>query len=152
MPNLRGLIFGLAHTRLSAFWLQALTIILSAATLLAVALLARRKQWGADLFLVAIPASAIVSYHLLIHDLSVMLIPIALSLNRFIAAESTEDSTGRLIARMSVLMFVAPICISYIPGHFYVVSIPLAGFLLAIATVRSDDRRVPLFRYNVRGS
>jgi len=51
---------------------------------------------------------------------------------------------------MSALMFVAPICISYIPGHFYVVSIPLAGFLLAIATVRSDDGGVPLFRYNVR--
>ena len=150
MPNLRGLIFGLANTRLSAFWLQAATIILSGATLLAVALLARRKQWGADLFLVAITASAMVSYHLLIHDLSVMLIPIALTLNRFIDAESTGDRVGRVIARMSALMFVAPICISYIPGHFYLVSIPLAGFLLAISTVRSDDGGAAFFRHNVR--
>ena len=150
MPNLRGLIFGLANTRFSAFWLQAVTIILSGATLLGVALLARRKQWGVDAFLVAITASAMVSYHLLIHDLSVMLIPIALTLNRFIDAESTEDSAGRLIARMSALMFIAPICISYIPGHFYLVSLPLAGLLLAIASVRSDDGGVPLFRYNVR--
>jgi len=150
MPNLRGLIFGLANTRLCAFWLQALTIILSGATLRAVAVIARRKQWGVDAFLVAITASTMVSYHLLIHDLSVMLIPIALSLNRFIDAESTRDSAGRLIARMSALMFIAPICISYIPSHFYVVSIPLAGFLLAISTVRSDDGGAPFFRHNVR--
>jgi hypothetical protein len=150
MPNLRGLIFGLAHTRLSAFWLQALTIILSAATLLAVAVIVRRKQWGVDAFLVAITASAIVSYHLLIHDLSVMLIPIALMLNRFIAAESTGNSAGRLIARMSALIFIAPVCISYIPGHFYLVSLPLASFLLAITAVRSDHGGVPLLRYDVR--
>jgi hypothetical protein len=147
MPNLRGLIFGLAHTRLSPFWLQALTIILSAATLLAVAVITRRKQWAVDAFLVAITASALVSYHLLIHDLSVMLIPIALTLNRFINAESTEDSAGRLIAGISALMFVAPICISYIPGHFYLVSLPLAGFLVAIAATRNDDRGVPLLHF-----
>jgi len=147
MPNLRGLIFGLANTRLSAFWIQAVTVILSGATLVGVAILARTKKRGVDAFLVVITVSTMVSYHLLIHDLSVMLIPVTLTLNRFIAAESTEDSAGRLIARMSALMFIAPICISYIPGHFYVMSLPLAGFLLAIATVRSDDGGVPLFRY-----
>jgi hypothetical protein len=147
MPNLRGLIFGLANARLSAFWLQAVTIFFSGATLLAVAVLARREQWGVDTFLVAITASALVSYHLLIHDLSVVLIPIALTLNRFIHAESTEDSVGRLIARLSALMFIGPICISYIPGHFYLVSLPLACFLLAIAAVKNDDRGVPLLRF-----
>ncbi len=146
MPNLRWLIFGLANTRLSAFWIQAVTVILSGATLVGVAILARTKKRGVDAFLVVITVSTMVSYHLLIHDLSVMLIPVTLTLNRFIAAESTEDSAGRLIARMSALMFIAPICISYIPGHFYVMSLPLAGFLLAIATVRSDDGGVPLFR------
>jgi len=139
MPNLRGLIFGLADTRLSGFWVQAVTIVLSAMVWLWVARMVPGKQHGADALLLAIPASAAVSYHLLIHDLSVLLIPIAVTLNRFLEAEATGDRGGRLIARASALMFVAPVCMSFIPSHFYVVSLPLLAFLFAITAVSRDQ-------------
>jgi hypothetical protein len=37
-----------------------------------------------------------------------------------------------MVARASALMFVAPVCFSYIPDHFYLVALPLLLFLLAI--------------------
>jgi hypothetical protein len=136
MPNLRGLIFGLAASRLPPFWVQVGTVAASAVLLLMAAALTSNKQRGAkEEFSIAITVSTLVSYHLLIHDLSVLLVPIALTLNRFIEAEATGDRGGRLIARASALMFAAPACMSFIPFHFYVVSLPLLAFLLAIATV-----------------
>ena len=80
----------------------------------------------------AITASSVVSYYLLIHDLSVLLIPIVVTLNRFIGAETTGDRMGRLIARAAALLFVAPVCFSYIPDHFYLVAAPLLLFLVAV--------------------
>src|SRR5712691_9788812 len=140
MPNLRGLISGLADTHLSAFWIQAITVVLSAIVLLLVAALAPRKQKGTDALLLAITTSAVVSYHLYMHDLSILLIPIAVTLNRFIVAEASGDWAGRFVTRASALMFVAPVCISYIPYHFYLVSLPLLLFLAAIALVSRNYR------------
>jgi len=62
-----------------------------------------------DAFLIAVTACALVSYYLLIHDLSIMLIPVAVSLDRNIAAEATGHHPGRLMARAAALMFVAPV-------------------------------------------
>jgi hypothetical protein len=135
MPNLRGLISGLADTHLSAFWIQAVTILLSGIVLVLIAAVAPRKQRGADALLLAITTSAVVSYHLYMHDMSILLIPIAVTLNRFLVAEASGDRIGRLVARASALMFVAPVCISYIPYHFYLVSLPLLAFLAAMALV-----------------
>jgi hypothetical protein len=90
---------------------------------------------------VAIVASALVSYHLLMHDLSVLLIPIVLTLNRFIAAEGTGHKTGQRIARACVGMFVAPICISFLPFHFYLVSLPLCVSLLVMLRQLGCDEK-----------
>jgi hypothetical protein len=79
--------------------------------------------------MLAITASAVVSYYLFIHDLSVLLIPVVVTLDRFIEAEATGDELGRLKTRASALLFVSPICMSYIPDYFYVVSLPLLAFL-----------------------
>jgi len=133
MPNLRGLVSSLAGSRLPAFWIQAATFVLSGLVLLWVTIRAPRNQRGSGALLLAITASAVVSYHLYVHDMSVLLIPIAVTLDEFIGAEATGDRHGRLIARASALMFAAPACMSIIPFHFYVVSLPLLAFLFAIA-------------------
>jgi len=138
MPNLRGLISGLAGPHLPVFWIQAATFALSGLTLLWVKTRAPWRQQGANALLLAITAGAVVSYHLYIHDMSVLLIPIAVKLNEFIGAEATGDRGGRLIARASALMFAAPACMSFIPSHFYVVSLPLLAFLFAITAVGRD--------------
>ncbi len=143
MPNLRGLVFGLAGTRLSAFWVQVATFLLSGLVLLWVATMAFRMQRKTDALLLAITASAVVSYHLYIHDLSVLLVPVALTLNRFIGAEATGDREGRLVARASALMFAAPMWMSIMPFRFYLVSLPLCAFLFVL---------VRQFRHDVSSS
>jgi len=129
MANLHGLIFGLAGARVSAFWIAAATVILSGVVGFLVAARPPKIERGADALILAITASAVVSYYLFIHDLSILLVPIVITLDRFIAAEATGDELGRLKARASALLFVSPICMSYIPDYFYVVSLPLLAFL-----------------------
>ena len=133
MPNLRGLIFGLGHSHISPSWLQAITIVSSAFALLLVAMLTPRTQPALDSLLVAITTSTVVSYHLLIHDLSILLLPLAVTLNRFINAKASGRRDGNWILLASVLMFVAPACISFMPHHFYLASLPLFAFLSAIS-------------------
>ena len=116
----------------------ALPFALSGLVLLWVATRVSRKRYGADALFLAIAASAVVSYHLYIHDMSVLLIPVAVTLNEYIGAEAAGDRCGRLIARASALMFAAPACMSFIPFHFYLVSLPLLAFLFAIAAASRD--------------
>jgi hypothetical protein len=134
MANLRGLIFGLTGARLSALWIQALTIVASILVLLWVAVMAPRRPRRTDALVSAITASVIVSYYLFIHDLSVLLIPIALTLDRFIVAhaETTGGVLDRATAWMSAGLLVAPMCIFLMPGHFYLVSLPLCAFMVIL--------------------
>ena len=82
MANLHGLIFGgcvafarAANTRISGFFVQATTVSVSALVFGAVAVLTLRGRRGSDDLLVAITVSALVSYYLLIHDLSILFLP-----------------------------------------------------------------------------
>ena len=135
MPNLYGLVFGLTDPWLPSFWIQATTVLVSAAVLGAVIALGLKWRSTSNLFLIALTCSPLLSYHLFIHDLSVLLVPLVVTLNAFIAAEATGDANGQLLTRAAALMFVAPLCESYIPGHFYVVCLPLCFFLYVLMTL-----------------
>jgi len=150
MPNLRGLIYGLEGAHLSASWIQAVTIAASALVLLLVAARAPGSRSATDALLLAITASAVVSYHLFSHDLSVLLIPLAVTLNRFIGAEATGDRRSRLILHVSALMFVAPASVSFIPHHLYLVSLPLLAFLFAVSAVSRNYLPFPQLGDTVR--
>jgi hypothetical protein len=143
MANLRGLIFGLLGARLPTIWIQALTIVASILVLLWAALAVPGKQKTADSFAIAITASLIVSYYLFIHDLSVLLIPIVITLDRFIfpnpnftgndvSAEATPPALDRAAAWMSAALLVAPMCIFLIPDQFYLVTLPLCAFMVIL--------------------
>ena len=149
MANLRGLIFGLLGARLHSVWIQALTIAASIFVLLWAALAVPGKQRTADGLVIAITASLIVSYYLFIHDLSVLLIPIVITLDRFIFADSnfidrdmhnqtTNPALNPAAAWMSAALLVAPMCIFLIPEHFYLVSLPLCAFMVIL--IRSFPR------------
>jgi hypothetical protein len=144
MANLRGLIYGLMGARLPAFWIQALTIVVSILVLLWVAAFAPRKVRETDALVIAITASVIVSYYLFIHDLSVLLIPIVITLDRliFIDAATTGGALDRLAAWTSAVLLVAPMCIFLIPGHFYLVSLPLCAFMVILMrNLRREQQR-----------
>ena len=138
MANLRGLIFGLVGGHFSAFWIQTATIVLSGLALGWVAASGFKKRGGRDALLLAITTSSVVSYYLLIHDLTILLFPIAVTLNRFVGAEASGDKAGRRIARAAALLLAAPVCFSYIPDHFYVVALPLMVFLFAVLSASNQ--------------
>jgi hypothetical protein len=139
MANLRGFIFGIASGRLSAFWTQALTIILSASVLIWVAVSTPRKLPGPDAMILAITSAAIVSYYLFIHDLSVLLIPAVITLNRFVRAEGAGDIFGCLVAGTSALLLLAPTSVFLIPNHFYLLALLICAFLFLLMRSFSKD-------------
>ena len=131
MANLRGLIYGLASLRVPQRWLQVTTLLLSSIVVISVR--ARgRQQRGGDALVLAITAGVVVSYYLFIHDLSILLIPIVLTLDRFISRNGTGEPFGRAAAAISALLFVAPMCIFVIPAHFYLVSVLICAFLFVL--------------------
>jgi glycosyl transferase family 87 len=134
MPNLRGLLFGIANGHLPTAWITWITAVLSLLILFAFAANRPKPEQGCEALLIAIPASALVSYYLLIHDLSILLIPVVITLSRFIDSEASGDRDGRLLTRAAALLFVAPICESYIPEQFFVVALPLILFVYLLGT------------------
>ncbi len=143
MPNLRGLIFAMAGGRLPTFWVQAITGAASIAVLVWVAAAARERLRGSSTvaFLVAITAACVVSYHMLIRDLTVMLLPLTLILSRFIESEASSDVSGRWMVRFAALLLVTPSLV-FLMTSFYVVSLPLLAFLIVLVTSRAM-RAVP---------
>ena len=131
MPNIRGLIVGITH--LSGIWLQVLVFTLSAALIL---LAVRLAPKGADAILLAIIVSVPMSYHLLIHDLSVLLLPIAVTLNEVVQSETCSLWQERLKVRLAALVFMSPLLISYAPSHFWIVSMPLLAFAVVACVFR----------------
>jgi Glycosyltransferase family 87 len=140
MANLRGLIYGLCNGWLPGLWIQVLTIAISVLTLVWVALWTPRKQDGAHALVLAITASVVVSYYLFIHDLSVLLVPIAVTLNRFVSAGGKgNDSFGQSAGSLSALLIVAPMFVFLIPGYFYFVSLPILMLLSMLMASQHKD-------------
>jgi len=146
MANLRGLFFGLMGFRLPALWIQAVTIVISAVVLLSFAVFTSHKHRTADALVVAITASVIVTYCVFIHDLSVLLIPIVVTLDRFIFSppETTGNEPEPAVAWMSAVLLVAPMCIFLIPGHFYLVALPLCAFMVILLRSFHREQQSPI--------
>jgi hypothetical protein len=144
MANLRGLFFGLLGGRLPAFDIQLLTIIVSMVVLICVAFAVKDdEEKKVDGFVIAITASLVVSYYLFIHDLSVLLIPIVVTLDRFILNNATPVTPiNRVAAWMSAALLVAPMCIFLMPEQFYLVSLLLCAFMVILVRVFPRDPQV----------
>jgi hypothetical protein len=126
MANLRGLVQGLAVDALSPGWIKVLILVLSAVVVLWLALQRPEKWPSGDSLAVAILASALVSYYLFIHDLSVLLIPILIVLSR-------SPIRFSLFSTIAAIMWIAPALVFIIPGHFYLVAIAELAFLWSYA-------------------
>ena len=131
MANLRGLIAGLFAGHITAIWIQAATALGSIFVLIWVAARVHANAKREELFLIAVVASVVVSYYLFIHDLAVLLIPVLLTLNRFISREY-DEALSRFAKYSAALMLVAPMLVFVIPGHFYLVSLLICGFLFVL--------------------
>lgn len=130
MPNLRGLIVDLLHRFVPSVWINVIVIVFSLGVLY-VATRAKMK----DRFVVATLASALVSYHLVIHDLSILLLPIVLVLDRFLSLEGTRDP-ARWLPRLAALVFVVPV-LHFTPllPHFGLASLAVLALFVALVRV-----------------
>jgi glycosyl transferase family 87 len=143
MPNIRGLVFGAFAGWMPNFWIQLLTILLSVVSFFWVARAARLRERG-DALLIAILTAGLVSYHFLIHDVVVLLLPVLIVLDRFIFAEPCGRREEKFKLHAAALLFTAPVLMGWFPGHFYLAIVPLLLllFLLARTEQSSADRGV----------
>jgi hypothetical protein len=126
MANLHGAVSGMLGR--SPFVLPV-TIAASAATMM---FAVRLRPQAEDALLIAIPVSALVSYYLFIHDMCILLIPMVLTLDRLMGAEKGRYRLEGAKMSTAALLFAAPACMSFTPDQFWLVSLPLLAFTLAI--------------------
>jgi hypothetical protein len=109
MPNLRGLISALLEGAVPARVTQAITLFISILLMVWVGVSGQKFSRGRDALPIAITAAALVSYHILIQDLSMLLIPVSLTLERCIRANAWNQLADRLrcYAAASVPVVVA---------------------------------------------
>jgi hypothetical protein len=129
MPNLRGLIFGLANHHIPNLWIQALVTIASIALFTWISMQGQFRR-GSEALLVAVIAATLLSYHLFTHDLAILFIPISWVLNRYLVTESYGSKGENSILCSGVLAFCAPLMECFFPRQIYLVSLPLLGFLI----------------------
>ena len=92
-----------------------------------------RHLQSTDAFLLGITASGLVSYHLLIHDLTIMIVPLFLVLDHCLFSEGK----GQNLFRTSALVLAAPILMAVSAAHFYLVAIPVSIFAVLMHSGKS---------------
>jgi hypothetical protein len=125
MPNLRGLISGLAAWFLPGKIVFVLTIALSACIVLWGMRTLRGTRLDFDTaFSLATAGAVLVSYYLHIHDLTVMQIPLGLM-------SGTKNS---YISKSTVLFYLAPpLVVMFAHDSQYLVALPLIMFLRGVS-------------------
>ncbi len=140
MPNLRGLTFGLFSSVMSPVGIQMTVLILSAICVLATFFWGSRTQEPEGKFLIAVVAGTVISYHSLIHDMSILLLPILVILNQCIRGVSESRSLERQAVEVATVAFISPMLFLFSPGRFYLVSLALCAFLYtALRWTRTAD-------------
>jgi hypothetical protein len=111
MPNFRGFVHTLAAGTVSVSWLNSIVVVGSVLTFVLIAI-----RWAREpdepssldlLFSAQVVIATIVSYHLFVHDASILLLPILLALNR-LAGPTCRKGSGLLFALATGIMYVVP--------------------------------------------
>jgi hypothetical protein len=141
MANLHGLVFGISGGQVSNKWQFVTVIILSCLCLAWTGVEGRRIASTAELMLLAIPCSVLVSYYAFMHDLSVLLLPLLIMLNRFVGQVNSKQGTGNLPALSVLLVFVAPMMQVFLPNQLYLTALLIALLLgnIALRATRVDQ-------------
>lgn len=125
MMNLHGLIYGAAEGHFSLWSIAISTVLVSAILLLLIALSGLDRPRPEQLML-AIASAVLVSFHIFIHDLAILEIPILMTLNDSVADLETRDRRAWVMPVFSMTLFAAP---SLILDHAYLLSLPLCAFV-----------------------
>jgi hypothetical protein len=107
-------------------------------------LVAMRRPRGGNALLIAIPASALVSYYMYIHDMCILILPILVILNRLRGNEETKCRYDRMQMITAVLLLVAPTCLMFAIHYFWIASLPLLAFTFSTAVCQSTPGAWPI--------
>lgn len=124
MPNIRGFIITIAG---NSAWSQAAVFFLSGAAMLFAAV--RRPANGLQAITLAIPTAMLASYHLYVHDISQLLVPVALVMLGGVTVPARS-------CYAALMAFVAPL-LGIPPSRMFLAAVPLALFAVFI---RFQDR------------
>jgi hypothetical protein len=133
MANLHGAFYGMLGR---SPYVLPLTIASSAVIMIYASF---RRPHGVNALLIAIPVSVAVSYHLFIHDMCILLIPIVLVLNRIAEEWTTKHQYGLMRMASAVLLFGAPMCLLFAMDRFWIASLPLLAFAFATLVPQRSD-------------
>ena len=137
MASVHGLVNGLFGDRLPSSSQTIVTIFLVAGIMLWVAIAVPKccpQRW---IIPIALTASVLASYYLFIYDLTILLLPLTVALNR--SATGDRIKTVRLLSASSAFIFLAPACMFFLPSYFYLVSLPLFFFLFALVKSAKNE-------------
>ena len=139
MPNIRGAVEMMTPSLLPHTFQKPLIVLLSG---LAVLWLARRWPLGRSVseknfdlgFSLAIVTSILVSYHLQLHDLSLLLIPFILVLSRLLKGETFTGRRGLVMCGVSTLFYLSPLYLLLIRrGLMYLLFWPILALFLMLS-------------------
>ena len=130
MPNLRGLLDGSRDHFVGVSTAHFATAVIS---LLIIVLAAMRRQY----FTVALTAALLVSFHLNLHDLSLLALPIALILDGALAKITTLTRHDHIAELLAALFLFTPVY--FLPGRLYLLALAMAALLLASPGLLPED-------------
>jgi hypothetical protein len=134
MANLHGLIAGLAGGHVPAFSIHVAAIVASAGVWVWIARVTPGRLRPVEAFPIAVAASAVVSYYLFLYDLSILLIPITLLLNRLLDPEFPRDSSSSWAGWITFTLLIVPLSDPFVPPYRYLISLPVCAFLWVLVT------------------
>lgn len=159
MPNIRGAVETMAPALLPHSFQKPLIVLLSGAAVLWVV-----KEWplGRTLsgksfdigFSLALVTSIMVSYHLQLHDLSLLLIPFILVLNRILKGEICTGRRRLPMVGLIVLFYLSPLYLLLMRlGLMYLFFLPILAFFVMLSweLVYPANRSEPSGRENLPG-
>jgi alpha-1,2-mannosyltransferase len=139
MPNIHGIVEMLIPGPLLSGLQKPLIVLLSG---LAVLWLSRQWPLGRSLqakkfdlgFSLAMVTSILVSYHLLLHDLSLLLIPFILMLSRLAQGEAFTGRRGLLLCGVVLLFYLSPLYLLLMRhGLMYLLFWPILALFLMLS-------------------
>jgi Glycosyltransferase family 87 len=139
MPNLRGLIAQVGGDLMNPRWVQLLTVVTSVGILLWTA--RQRKGHNPSSQLIsAVIIVCLLSYHLMFHDLSILVVPLACILNDYLSPKLSNAISGSA----AMFVFAAPAIIGLFAVRPWVIAIPV--LFLWFTETRSDESKTVLRR------
>jgi hypothetical protein len=139
MPNIHGLIEGTFGGHVRVGLAIGIIVVIALATFIWVAISLPSQSGATWAVPVAITTSVFMSYYLFVYDLPVLLLPLAIGVNQSLRPE--RSSSNAFIAWTSVLLILSPACLLFFGSHFYLVSLLVLLFLIALVQSAKKECR-----------